>query len=128
MITYKDFMARYGNDFADVQSHCDYFNGQMELVWEDGVWTALTPESIYRRAKEIDPKVTEGWCKKMFKTMQGSWMPRFIENGLDDELVRYNDGILDLRTLEFHTENLREFGVWRRVHTNYMEVKRHEQI
>lgn len=107
-------MAR---DIIDQYEFCT-INGT-PYIWWDGKYIPDVQDMINLIGIKLDPTTTKANRTEVYNTVVGfkAEFKKFAQ--VDPYKIAFLNGVLDLRTLKFYTENLQQFAVCNRIPWNY---------
>lgn len=115
----KDIVEQY--DFCTINDTI--------YIWWDGKYTPDVQDKINLLGIKLDPATIKANRTEVYNTIVGfkSTFRKFAQ--VDPYKIAFLNGILDLRTLEFYTDDLQQFAVCNRIPWNYnQEVEDQPQV
>lgn len=105
------------NDIMDQYDFCT-INGTL-YIWWDGKYIPDVQDMINLIGIKLDPTTTKTNRTEVYNTIVGfkSAFKKFAQ--VDPYKIAFLNGILDLRTLKFYTDDLQQFAVCNRIPWNY---------
>ena len=98
-------------------------------IWWDGKYIPDVQDMINLIGIKLDPTTTKANRTEVYNTVVGfkSSFKKFAQ--VDPYKIAFMNGILDLRTLEFYTDDLQQFAVCNRIPWNYNpDVEDQQQV
>lgn len=88
-------------------------------IWWNGKYVPDVQDRINLLGIKLDPSTTKANRTEVYNTIVGfkSTFKKFAQ--VDPYKIAFTNGVLDVRTLEFYTDDLQEFAVCNRIPWNY---------
>ena len=88
-------------------------------MYYDGVYTPNVEDIVIKLAFKMDPTTSDANRKEVFRSIKTLSVDFKQFPEIDKYKIAFNNGVLDLRTLQFYTYNLYEYAVCNKVNWNY---------
>ena len=93
-------------------------NGTL-YVWDRNKYRPDVQDWIQMVANRLDPSTTEAQRNEVYKTIKCYKVNFPMFAGVDKYKIGFKNGVLDVRTMQFYTENLSDFAICNVIPHNY---------